>query len=422
MILYREHKLRAIKDYKKFLTKEEYENILEQVEGLRGKKVIHVNATATGGGVAEILKTLVPLEKSTGLKSDWYYLEPDSEFFDITKKLHNSLQGGEKSLSKEEKEYYLNYNRELAERIMKMEPDLLIVHDPQPLPVIKYIKNIPAISRIHIDSTQPNPDSRDFILSILNMYDRVVFSLDKFAPEGIDKNKLVISPPAIDPLSSKNDALGDGTVRKILISSGVKPDKPLMAQISRFDKWKDPLGVIETYYKVKKEIPDMQLILVGVIEASDDPEAEEVLKEVQKKAKGDPDIYLISTPEQRGEATGRAEAGIFENAIQRGADVVLQKSIREGFGLTVTEAMWKKRPVIGGNVGGIALQIEDGVNGFLVDSTDEAAKKTIKLFKHPNLARKIGKNAKETVRKNFLVTRFLEDELKIMQNVLYEKN
>ncbi|MDX1608065.1 MAG: glycosyltransferase [Candidatus Spechtbacterales bacterium] len=402
-----------VEDYKQFCDSQRYEKLLQSAEKFKDKKILHINATPQGGGVAEILKTFVPLQRSLGLDSSWYYIKPDMKLFEITKKLHNSLQGSEVGLTKAEKDYYLNYNKKLAKAIDDFGADILMIHDPQPLASIEFIDNPPpAVGRIHIDSSEPNQDSMDFINPFLSQYTKIVFSLEDFVSDKLPRKKIIISPPAIDPLSPKNIDIPRDLCRTILVALGISPDRPLITQVSRYDPWKDPLGVIDAYYIAKKDIPNLQLAMAGVIEAADDPEALVMLQKVQEKAKGDPDIYLI-TERNIGE-----ENKYLENALQRSSDIVLQKSIREGFGLTVTEAMWKGAPVIGGNVGGIKLQIKDGENGFLVNTPGEAAERIIKLFEEPELAKKIGKAAHESVRQNFLITRLLEDEFEIMEEAL----
>lgn len=414
MILVKDLNKKDIQDYKEFLDPEREKWLKEQASAYKDKKIVHINATPKGGGVAEILQSFVPLQKSLGLNSEWHVLEPDEKLFRITKKMHNSLQGGNEPLTEDEKNYYIECNKKFAGHIDELEPDVLIIHDPQPLASIQFLKNkVPAATRIHIDSTKPDPDTEKFVLPFINQYDKIIFTLKDFVPESVDKSKLMISPPAIDPLDPKNQYLEDSVCRAILITAGINPNKPLITQVSRFDKWKDPLGVIDAYYEAKNTIPDLQLILMGVMEASDDPEAMNVFMEVEKQAEGDPDIFLISQPDQLRDTA----MDIYVNAIQRSSDIVLQKSLREGFGLTVTEAMWKEKPVIAGNTGGIKLQIQDGQNGFLVDSPKQASERIIQLLEDKGLSEKMGKNAKESVRNNFLITRLLEDEFKIMESI-----
>ncbi|MEX2145083.1 MAG: glycosyltransferase [Candidatus Spechtbacterales bacterium] len=411
MILEQKYEKKNIADYRKFMSDERWASLLSEAEKFRGKKIAHINATPKGGGVAEILKSLVPLQQSLGMDSRWYYLEPDEKLFGITKKIHNSLQGSEQKLTQEEKDYYLDFNKRLAGHLNNLDPDVLMVHDPQPLASIEWLKDMPVAIRIHIDSTHPNPDTRDFLKPFINKYKKIVFTLQDFVPEELKNDKLIISPPAIDPLSEKNMDLSKETCEKVMLTSQIDPSRPVITQVSRFDMWKDPLGIIDAYNIIKKEIPGTQLILSGIMEALDDPEALQVLEEVIKKVNDDPDVLLLSRVDQIGDFS----MGIHVNALQRGSDVIFQKSLREGFGLTVTEAMWKEKPVIGGNVGGIRLQIKNGENGFLVDSPEEAAQISITLLKDKELAQKIGKAAKESVKDNFLITRLLEDEFKIMK-------
>ncbi|MDX1535447.1 MAG: glycosyltransferase [Candidatus Spechtbacterales bacterium] len=405
---------KSIDDYREFLDSSRNEALQDLAKQLNGIRVLHVNATPQGGGVAEILRSLVPLQRSLGIDSNWHVLEPDKKLFEITKKMHNALQGGDEALTEEEKKYYIEKNKEIAKNIDAIEKDIILIHDPQPLASIEFLKKkTPSIIRIHIDSTKPNKDTEKFVIPFMQKYNKIVFTLTDFVPKTINKKKLTISPPAIDPLTAKNRYIDSDVCRTILIAAGINPDKPLVTQVSRFDKWKDPIGVIDAYYIAKNEIKDLQLLLMGVMEASDDPEAMEVFRAVEEKVQGDPDIFLIHKPEQLGEVS----MGIYVNAIQRSSDVILQKSLREGFGLTVTEAMWKEKPVVAGNVGGIKLQIKNGENGFLVNSPEEAAKRIVELINNKGLAESIGKKAKEIVRKNFLITRLLEDELKIINEI-----
>ncbi len=407
---------KKIKNYQKLIKPSLYQQILTTSKQLQGLKVVHLNATSLGGGVAEILKTLVPLMKDVGLEAEWRTLPPDERFFKITKKIHNILQGEQTILTKEEKRVYLDTNKELSELLSQTQSDILIIHDPQPLPIISYLpenNSSNKILRFHIDLCNPQKNTWDFLLPFINQYDRMIFSLKDFCNREVPREKVKIFPPAIDPLLGKNKALSLESAKNLIENFEINTDKPLVTQVSRFDIWKDPLGVIKAYYLAKKEIPDLQLALVGIFQAQDDPEAIQVFEKIKKHAKGDRDIFLFSNLKKLN-----IENDLLVNAFQVASDVILQKSIKEGFGLTVTEAMWKQKPVIGGNAGGIKLQIENGKNGFLVNSPEQAGKRIIELIKNPNFAKKLGKQAKKTVANKFLTPRLLQDYLELFSEFI----
>lgn len=403
------------KKYQEIISPDLFSKIEFLGRKLKNKKIIHVNSTSQGGGVAEILKTLIPLEKSLGINAQWLTVSPkDEKFFYITKKIHDTLQGEKGNLTPQEKEIYLKENKYFAHELGKLKADYWVIHDPQPLPVCCFNPNIsPAVSRIHIDLSKPNQKVANFIFPYLKPYKRAIFSLKEFIAPNLPKNKVRIFPPAIDPLSVKNKPMNLNQAKNILSQHGINIKKPLIAQVSRFDIWKDPIGVVKAYYLAKKEIPDLQLILAGFFQAKDDPNGEKVYSEVKKYIKNDPNIFLFAHLGEIKETSNE----VFINAVQTGADVILQKSIKEGFGLTVTEGMWKRKPVIGGNVGGIKLQIKNGQNGFLVDSYQQAAEIIIKLIKNPSLTRRIGKKAHQRAKDKFLMPRLLKDHLKILNNI-----
>jgi len=406
---------KKIKKYQHLITPELYEQITEISKSLQGLKVIHVNATSLGGGVAEILRSLVPLMKDVGLKAEWRTLPPDEAFFKITKKIHNILQGEQTILTKKEKDIYLNTNQELAGLLSKIKADLIVIHDPQPLPMISYLsrRKYPSILRFHIDLCNPQKNAWDFLFPFANEYDKIIFSVKDFCNHRFSPEKVKIFPPAIDPLVEKNKSLSLKSAKQLIENFEINTDKPLVTQVSRFDIWKDPLGVIKAYYLAKREVPDLQLALVGIFQAQDDPEAVQVFKKDKKYAKGDRDIFLFSDLKKLN-----VENDLLVNAFQAASDVILQKSIKEGFGLTVTEAMWKQKPVIAGNVGGIKLQINNGENGFLVNSPKQAGEKIVELIKHPKLREKLGKQAKNTVKERFLTPRLLRDYLDLFTELV----
>ncbi|MFH1575481.1 MAG: glycosyltransferase [Candidatus Nealsonbacteria bacterium] len=400
--------------YDNLVSKELLEEIEQISSSLKGLRVFHVNATPRGGGVAEILKSMVPLMNDVGLKADWYTIPPSSSFFDVTKKMHNALQGGDYKFPFEDRKEYMFHMAKTAELMRDMKPDIWLIHDPQPAGVVQFLPNFyPAISHIHIDLTSPNREVWEFMTGFLECYDKVVLSSEDFIKKEI-KEKVVIFSPALNVLNFKNNPLPLKEAKEILRNFDINPEKPLMTQVSRFDPWKDPLGVIDAYYLARKKIPDLQLAMVGLIEAKDDPEAKLVYEKVKEKAANDPNIFLFADPGR----LGNLEVDVFVNAMQVASDVILQKSIREGFGMTVCEAMWKQKPVIGGNVGGIKLQIKDGLNGFLISSSSEAAERTVQLIQNPLLAQKMGQEAKKSVGENFLMLRLLRDYLKLFKEII----
>jgi len=388
---------------------------IEQLsKGLKGLKVFHVNATPRGGGVAEILRSLVPLMKGVGLDARWYTIPPRNNFFEITKKMHNALQGKKYKFPFEARKKYIFHMARSAELMRDMRPDIWVIHDPQPAGAILFLPDFPAsVSRLHIDLTSSNKEVWEFVAGFLECYDRVVVSSKDFIKKGT-KGKTIVMPPAIDILASKNKPMPLKNARAILQSFGINPRKPMMTQVSRFDPWKDPLGVIEAYKLARKKIPDLQLAMVGLFLAKDDPEAIRVFNKVQKKAEKDPNIFLFSEVERLGDL----KVNVFVNAMQTASDVILQKSIREGFGMTVAEAMWKGKAVIGGNVGGIKTQIKNGKNGFLVSTPKETASRIVQLIRNPKLNQRMGKEAKKTVREKFLMPRLLRDYLRIFKDLV----
>lgn len=400
--------------YKKIVSDDVFSDIVTLSEQLKGLKVFHVNSTSKGGGVAEILKTLVPLMKGIGIDAEWFVIPPEKSFFEITKKIHNNLQGDSFNISSEEQEKYFSYIKNVSELTKDMKPDVWIIHDFQPAGLALYSDfSCPSILRIHVDLTNPNSETWSFLSGVANSYNKVILSSDDFIQEEL-RDKSVIISPAIDPLSTKNTLIPISDAFKMLERFKINPSKPVISQISRFDNWKDPMGVISAYRIAKKEIKDLQLVLVGFIVAQDDPEADKIYKEVLEEADGDPDIFIFGDVS----VLEGVEIETFTSAVQAVSSVVLQKSKREGFGLTVSEAMWKEKPVIAGDVGGIKTQIIDGFNGFLVSSPEEAAKKIVDLVSNPDLSATIGENAKKTVSEKFLMPRLLRDYLKLIKDEL----
>jgi len=404
------------RNYKKFVNNKEFLHIKKLAQKLSKLKIIHISSTSQGGGVAEMLHSLIPLFNSLGIKTEWYTFNAPKKFFEITKQVHNALQSSHSALNKKEKKYYLKVNQKLGKEIDKLKCDILIIHDPQPLASVAWLKKLDKVKkivRIHIDLSKPNFRTFNFIKKYLDNYDKVILSNSKYIHRYFDNNKLNIFQPAIDPLSLKNSPLAKSQARKILKDLGIDIKKPLITQVSRFDPWKDPVGVVKVYKKLKKRIPDLQLAYLGIIQAKDDPEAYRILKEIKKKSANDKDIHLFSS-------TGQLKSypiDLVVNAFQVWSDVILQKSLKEGFGLTVTEAMWQENPVVGGNVGGIKLQITNGKNGFLVNNKKQAVQRVLQLLKNKKLKNKMGKLAKQSVQKKFLITRLINDYLKLFEQL-----
>ena len=366
-------------------------------ERLKGKTFLHVNSTRAGGGVAEILHRMIPILKGVGIEARWEVIEGDERFFEITKKLHNTLQGNAEKIDEEMWRYHFEVNRRNAERL-DLDADAVLIHDPQPAPLIEFRKGGIWIWRCHIDLSAPCRDVCDMLTTYSRKYDASVFSVAKFA-RAMGTEEYII-PPSIDPLAEKNRELSAEEIQAVRERFGLEKERPILLQVSRFDRFKDPVGVIKAYRAVKK-YNDCVLVLAGS-PATDDPEGAIVLQEVRDYAADDPDIRILLLPPF-------SDTDI--NALQRLATVILQKSVREGFGLTVSEAMWKGKAVIGGATGGIPLQILHGVTGFLVHSVDGAAFRVRQLLNNPEMATKMGTDAREFVRQNFLITRHTRDYL-----------
>jgi trehalose synthase len=399
---------KALGDYRHLIGRALVDEIHALAEPLQGKRVLHVSATAMGGGVSEILYALVPLMRDAGLEVDWHIVIGREEFFNVTKLLHNALQGNPHSLSDEDWEIFDRYNQ-LNARELEGDFDYIIVHDPQPAALRKYLSDHPGrwIWRCHIDLSTPNEEVLKRMVPLVQPYDCKVFHRQAYVPAGVD-GKVEIVPPAIDPLSPKNMALSPEDAAFVCDQFGVDVDRPLICQVSRFDPWKDPLGVIDAYRFVKEQIESVQLALVGSM-ATDDPEGWDFFQRTIEHAAGDEDIKILNNLNNVG--------AIEVNAFQSQADVILQKSLREGFGLTVSEALWKVRPTIAGNVGGIPLQIQDGVSGFLVNSPEEAAQRSVEILSDPDRAKALGRAGKEYVRTHFLMPRLLRDWLQIFTDL-----
>jgi len=366
-------------------------------EKLHKRSFLHVSSTREGGGVAEILQRMIPMFTEIGIQARWEIIEGDTKFFNITKKIHNAMQGNPERITKKMWDYHYEINGKNADKL-DLEADAVLIHDPQPAPLIEFKKSGLWMWRCHIDVSNPKKEVSDYLCRYCEKYTAAIFSVAKFARKmGIDE---FIVSPSIDPVSEKNRELTDEEINKTLNKFQIPTNRPIILQVSRFDRFKDPIGVIKAYRIVKK-YNDCILILAGS-PATDDPEGEIVLNEVKECAANDPDIYILLL-------SPFSDKDI--NALQRVAAVVLQKSLKEGFGLTVSESMWKGKPVIGGAVGGIPLQIIHGVTGFLVHSIEGAAFRTRQLLNNIEMAKRIGENGREYVRKNFLITRQIRDYL-----------
>ncbi len=425
-----------IDDYRPIIGDRCVDDILALAAPLRGARVLHVNATAFGGGVAELLSTLVPLMRSVGLDAEWRLMAGAPELWETTKAIHNLLQGAyisptplplvpairrrgsirEKAIgacwTPEMADVWKHYNELTAERF-EGTYDFVVVHDPQPAGLLSFLREYRPgqslgkwIWRCHIDLTRARGDVWDFLRQYLTAYDASIFTMQEYVKHDIPTPKVALIAPAIDPLSSKNVDLPPDAVRDIVQQFGIDPDRPIVSQVSRFDPWKDPLGVVDVYKRLKRDVPELQLLMVGSM-ATDDPEGLRYFELTARRAGEDPDIHLL---------TNLHGVGNFEvNAFQRASRVVLQKSIREGFALTVSEALWKGRPVVATAVGGIPLQVASGFSGYLVKTNRECVERTRELLSNPALADDFGANGRERVRDNFLVTRLLSDYLQLFE-------
>jgi trehalose synthase len=378
---------------------------------LSGAKVVHVNSTRSGGGVAEILTKLIPLTVELGIDAHWETISGESTFFECTKGMHNTLQGNRVPLGEHLLGVYEETNARNAETLRPVleDADFVFIHDPQPAPLLGYCPDRRGkwVWRCHIDASHPYRPVWKYLHNFVAPYDASIFSLAAFAQELPHPQYLI--PPSIDPLSDKNRELGPEVIQLFQDKYGLDPRRPLVVQVSRFDRFKDPVGVIQAYRLAKQFLPDIQLVLAGG-GASDDPEGEVVLNEVQAAVLDDPDVHVLLLP---------ADAHLEINALQRAADIILQKSVREGFGLTVTEAMWKGKPVIGGDVGGIRLQVINHHTGFLVNTPEGAALRIRYLLHQTEKILSMGSKAQSFVRDNFLITRHLREYLTLMVALLH---
>ncbi|MBI2167622.1 MAG: glycosyltransferase [Candidatus Omnitrophica bacterium] len=400
--------MHALKDYESVVGAEIVEELRLLSEKTKGLKVQNVNSTAVGGGVAEILNRMVPLLRELEVDARWDVIKGGEKFFKVTKKFHNALHGKAEEIGPNDFSVFLETS-EMNNRSLELAGDILVIHDPQPIALIQQKNKLNAkwIWRCHIDVSQPDERVWNFLRPFMDRYDGSVFSAPSFSQE-LPIRQFLISP-SIDPLSDKNKELSEETVRGILEKFQIDPEKPLVTQVSRFDYLKDPLGVIEAFERVQKNV-DCQLVLVGG-EASDDPESVEVLARVRERAAGNPDVHVLAIP---------SGSDLEINALQRGSTVIVQKSIREGFGLTVTEALWKAKPVVASAVGGITLQISHKYSGLLCRSVEGAAYAIKQVLQNPEYGKRLGENGREQVRQNFLLTRHLRDYLLLFLALSHE--
>jgi trehalose synthase len=401
----------SLQSYAQIAGQDVIDHLHQLADRLKGQKVVHINSTRKGGGVAEILHKMVPFMKELGIEANWETISGDNEFFQCTKSIHNAIQGERIEIPDSQMRHYEETNacnaKKLAQKLRNA--DFVFVHDPQPAPLLQHFPDRKGrwIWRCHIDADRPFRPMWKYLQSFVNLYDASIFSLAAFAQAL--PHPVYLIPPSIDPFHEKNVELPENEVQSVCARFHIDSGRPVILQVSRYDRFKDPLGVIQTYKLAKEFIPSLQLVLAGG-GAADDPEGKVMLKEVRAAAADDPDIHILLLPN---------DAHRTINALQRGADLILQKSLKEGFGLTVTEAMWKKKPVIGGDTGGIRLQVINHHTGFLVSSPEGAALRIRYLLYHRDKLAEMGKKAKRFVRENFLITRHLREYLTLMLALLH---
>lgn len=396
-----------LKELEAIVGPSEIDHLLQLSNFLKGKKIVHINSTKIGGGVAEILDNLIPLKLELGLDAIWETIVGQAEFYKCTKMFHNLLQGVKNQIVPENLlKIYDQTNEENARRLFDLlnDADFVFIHDPQPAALIKYFPNRKGkwIWRCHIDISRPNRQVWKFLKQFVVQYDASIFSLVDFA-RNLPHLQYIVAP-SINPLSDKNKELSKKEIEKVYDEFSLDPERPILLQVSRFDRFKDPVGVINAFRLVKKSIPSVQLVLAGG-SADDDPEGAVVLEETLLAANSDKDVHVLSLP---------PDANVTINALQRAADVVIQKSTKEGFGLTVTESLWKSKPVIGGNTGGIRLQVINNYNGFLVNTPEGAALRIKQLLSDEDLFKRLKRKGREFVKDNFLITRHLREYLTLL--------
>jgi len=409
-----------LEDYRR-LSGEPLGALRKKARSLKNVPIIHINATRKGGGVAELLESQVPFERALGLRSRWFTLQADRYFFGVTKKIHHLLQGGANTLTDKERRSYREVQENLVPALRRITKGIMrgvvVIHDPQPLLLVGGIGNRAAgILRLHVDLSRPNAETLGMFEPFINQFDRVVVSSRRYRDCFLWKEhpRLSVIAPAINPILPKNRPMPIDTARLLLTNFGVNCTRPFAVQVSRFDVWKDPIGVVDAYYEAKNAIPSIQLVLAGFDAAVDDPEAGNIFAKLKKYSAGDRDIHLFFNPKQLKQCSHDT----FINALYSAADVVFQKSLKEGFGLTITEAMWKGKPVIAGDTEGARLQITNGKNGIIVASPKAAGRALVRLLKNKTLRERLGRNAHRSVAKKFLFGRYIREHLQLYTAVL----
>lgn len=404
--------VKDINNYRMLLGSELIDEVEALARDLKGLRLCHINSTPFGGGVAELLFSYIPMVRGLGIHADWQVIRGDRRFFTITKSLHNALQGAEYPLLEQQTQRTYLANNQRNARELDPNYDVFVINDPQPAALRHFCDGINAkwIWRCHIDSSEPDKDTWQFLRPHIEAHDAAIFTMEKFVPPDLRGPRIAIIPPAIDPLSTKNMPLPKAEVCRTMIDNlGLDRNRQLIIQVSRFDLWKDPFGVIEVYKRASKKVPGLQLALVGSL-ANDDPEGWELYAAIHQEADKYEDVHVFSNLN----GIGNMEV----NAFQRASDVVIQKSIREGFGLVVAEALWKGTPVVAGNVGGIPLQMVGTLSNFLVDTVEECAEKVVCLLEHPEVAEELGKEGMAHIKNNFLMPRLIRDELSLIKELV----
>jgi trehalose synthase len=402
--------LANVESYRLLISDELLDEIVALARELRGVRICHINSTAFGGGVVELLTRYLPALQALGLSADWRLIHGRPEFFTVTKAFHNALQGADRELQEPEQSLYLEVNEQSA-ALLDADYDVFVVHDPQPAAIRHFTgaRGAKWMWRCHIDTSAPNERVSRFLRPFIAEYDAVIFTMAEFLLPELQAKRMAFIAPAIDPLATKNMDLPRDLCRQAVADAGIDLRRPVLVQVSRFDPWKDPLGVIQAYRLVKAEMPGVQLALIGAM-AGDDPEGWELLDRVEEESANDPDMYVF---------TNLGGMGSMEvNVFQRGCDVVIQKSLREGFGLVVSEALWKEKPVVAGRAGGIPMQFPQGFERYLVESVESCAEQVLHLLQHPGERGAFGRAGREHVRQHFLLPRLVRDELRLIKELL----
>ncbi len=395
--------------YEEFVGHQVMDDLKELAGELRGRRILHVNSTAYGGGVSELLRSMAPLYVGLGLDVEWRVITGDERFFGVSKGFHNALQGADYHLSEQDREIFEMYGGRNA-ALLESAHDFVIAHDPQTLAMRHFHGRDGAkwVWRCHIDTSEPEPGLLSYLTPFMREHDALVFTMEEFVPKTLQHPRVQVMAPGIDPLSPKNMPVSERMCRQIARWMGVELERPVLTQVSRFDPWKDPEGVIRVYRRVREEMPGLQLALLGSL-AQDDPEGWGIYQRIREQTRGDLDIHVATN------LTGVSNVEV--NAFQRHSDVVIQKSIREGFGLVVSETLWKGTPMVAGPAGGIPLQMEDGVGGFLAEDDDEFAERVLYLLRKPEEADRAGAAGRERVRESFLITRLMRDEMRLLASL-----